>query len=89
MADLDLANAKTVRFTKLVSDAGKPEPYTLWQDPARDRDFQKALREDRLVTVMRQPASTKCDAAVVGYLKKPNALFMIFRKASRASKIAG
>ena len=86
MPKLDVVTSKTARFAKVVEQAGKPEPYTLWQDPAKDRDFQKALREERLMTVVRQPASTKTDAAAVGYLKKPNALFLVFPKSLKDFK---
>jgi hypothetical protein len=69
---------KTIRFATVVEKAGKPEPYTLWLNPEKDQDFQKALREDRLMTVLREPASTKADVASVGYVNKPNALYLIF-----------
>ena len=32
---------KSVRFTKVVETAGKPEPYTLWQDPDKDPEFHE------------------------------------------------
>jgi hypothetical protein len=34
---------KTVRFSKIVEAAGKPEPYTLWLPPEEDRRFQSAI----------------------------------------------
>jgi hypothetical protein len=78
MPQLDVLNTKTVRFTKIVEAAGKPEPYTLWTDPARDSDFQKAIRQQRVMTVLRRHG--KPDAAVAGYLKNKNALYLLFPK---------
>ena len=78
MAELNVVNQKNVRFAKVVDTAGKPEPYTLWKDPARDSEFQKAIRGHRLMTVLRQ--RSRPDAAIVGYLKKPNASYLLFPK---------
>jgi len=78
MAEIESLPAKTARFSRIVEQAGHPEPYTLWQDPAKDPEFQKALRADRVMTVIRQPASSKSDVAVVGFLNRPGALFLLF-----------
>jgi hypothetical protein len=73
MGNLEVVTGRTARFAKVVEEAGKPEPYTLWQDPDHDRDFQKAQREERI-------SSTKSDAALVGYLKHSHALYLVFPK---------
>jgi hypothetical protein len=77
---------KSVRFSKVVEGVGKPEPYTLWQDPDKDRDFQKAVREQRLITVLQEPASSKTDKAVVGYVKGEHANYLVFPKSLNAFK---
>jgi hypothetical protein len=71
---------KSARFASVVEDAGAPEPYTPWREPRKDREFQKALREERVMTVLQEPASNKADVALVGYLKKEHALYMVFPK---------
>ena len=71
---------KTVRFTKVVEVAGNPEPYTLWQDPHEDPEFQKAIHDHRVMTVIRDPASSKADVATIGYLKQAGALYLLFPK---------
>ena len=78
MPALDVLKTQTVRFASVVEAAGKPVPYTLWTDPARDSEFQKALREQRVMTVLRR--RSKPDAALVGYSKKDNALYLVFAK---------
>src|SRR5687767_10110334 len=70
--------AKQVRFTKLVSEAGKPSVYTPWMDPAKDPAFQKALREKRILTIDRVTGGTKKDAGEVGYAPREHALYLIF-----------
>jgi len=78
MADIEPLPAKTTRFTRIVEAAGHPEPYTLWQAPEKDAEFQKALRAHRVMTVLRQPASSKSDVAVAGFLARPGALYLLF-----------
>jgi hypothetical protein len=77
---------KTIRFATVVEKAGKPEAYTLWQDPEKDQEFQKALSDDCVMTIIREPATTKADVASVGYVKQPNALYLIFPRPVTAFK---
>jgi hypothetical protein len=84
MPDLRVLSMKTIRFATVVEKAGKPEAYTLWQDPEKDQDFQKALSDDRVMTII--PATTKADVASVGYVKQPNALYLIFPRPVTAFK---
>ena len=69
---------KTTRFASVVDEAGRPEPYTLWVAPDKDPEFRKALHDERVMTILREPATNKADVASVGYVEKPNALYLIF-----------
>ena len=78
MPDLQAFSMKTTRFATVVDEAGKPEPYTLWVSPEKDPEFRKALHDERVMTILREPATNKADVASVGYVEKPNALYLIF-----------
>ena len=71
---------KTARFAQVVQECGRPEAVTLWQEPDQDRRFQKALREDRVMTVSHELVGTKKDFGMIGYLKKRNTSFLVFPK---------
>lgn len=74
---------KTVRFAELVARAGKPEPHQLWSDPGRDRTFQRARKEHRVLTIHQENVGTKKDFGVVGFHEEPRAQFVIFPKSIR------
>lgn len=83
---------RQARFSNLVAASGKPEPYTLWQDPEKDRALQRAIKQDRILTVLQEPAATKPDQGFVGFLQKENAIYLLFPrsiKRFRARKIIG
>jgi hypothetical protein len=71
---------KEIRFTDLVDRAGKPEPVSLWSDPKQDRAFMKAVRDDRVVTLIQQPFIKKKDFGEIGYHQDPRAAYLIFPK---------
>jgi hypothetical protein len=58
---------KTVRFTSVVEESGRPEVYLLLVDPKKDPEFQQALKADRLMTLHHAPAGGKTDFGEVGY----------------------
>jgi hypothetical protein len=68
---------KTVRFTQVVEKSGQPEVYLLFTKPEDDKDFQKALKADRIMTV-RTGAGSKPDLGVVGYEGGAQAQVLIF-----------
>lgn len=72
--------AATARFAAIVKAVGLPERYTLWQAPESDPRFQRAVRENRVMTVFQEPAKSKKDFGVVGWLKEKNASYLIFPK---------
>lgn len=75
---------KTVRFAELVTKAGKPAIHPLWTAPAKDRTFQRALKEHRVLTIHQQNVGAKKDFGVVGFHQSPLAQFAIFPKSLRA-----
>src|SRR5688500_19776013 len=69
---------KTVRFAALVEAAGQPEYATLWTKPEQDRDFMRAVKEDRIVTLIQRNVGTKKDYGLVGFFLQKNAGFLVF-----------
>jgi hypothetical protein len=67
---------KKLRFGDLVRNSGRPQVVTLWTDPRKDRGFTKAIKEDRVLTVLRQPG--KRDYGVVGFDRHPQATYIVF-----------
>ena len=70
----------TARFVAVVEQAGAPEQVIPWKDPARDPKFQKAIREDRVMTITLPAGGSKKDFGVVGFEREKNAAFVIFPK---------
>lgn len=74
---------KTVRFTKLVEESGHPVSVTLWTAPDEDREFSKAMREDRVLTIMQRSVGAKADYGLVGFFKASLAGYLVFPKKLR------
>ena len=74
---------KTTRFADVVEKAGKPTPYALWQPPAKDPVFQKALKAHRVMTVHHETVGQAKDYATVGYTKDKQALLFLFPKSMK------
>ena len=75
---MKLLKTKTVRFSEVVEEAGKPEPYTLWQKPATDRHFQSALKNHRIMTILQSESGT--EFGFVGFKEAKNARYLMFQK---------
>ena len=71
---------KTARFKELVAKCGTPEAYTPWVDPKRDRHFQSAWRENRVLTVQQNAAGHAKDFGVVGFHGDRNVSYLLFPK---------
>src|SRR5207248_905493 len=72
------APTKTVRFASVVAKSGRPEPYTLWTAPEKDRHFQSALKGERVMTVHQENVGGKKDFGEVGFKKEGS--FLVFPK---------
>jgi hypothetical protein len=75
---------KSVRFSKVIEDAGKPQVALLWQDPRHDPSLQSALRQNRVMTVQLKHTGSASDFGVVGFKQSPHAEYLIFPKSLKA-----
>jgi|SRR5215831_9822503 len=69
---------KTIRFGDLVRQSGRPEVLTLWTDPKRDKRLTKAIRENRVLTVIQEPTGKKKDFGHIGFHRDPHASWLVF-----------
>src|SRR3954464_5548831 len=69
---------KSVRFSKIVEDAGQPEMAVLWQDPKKNSGFQSALHQNRVMTVQLKHAGATSDFGMVGFKQSPHAEYLVF-----------
>ena len=81
---------KTVRFANVIRKSGKPEIYLPLS--ADDPDFQRALKSDRVMSLVGASAGSKTTHGEVGYDKGQRAQLLIFPKSLESfadSKIVG
>lgn len=67
-----------MRFRDLVKTAGRPEPKALWTDPKNDRDFMRAVKQNRVLTVVQE--SKKKDFGELGFHQGQGSLYFVFPK---------
>jgi hypothetical protein len=72
------AKRKTVHFATLVAECGEPDPYTLWTEPAKDKRFMKAVRQNRVMTI--ENLDGRKDQGIIGFVKEKNASYFVFPK---------
>jgi hypothetical protein len=75
---MKLLQTKTARFGAVVEASGTPRTYVLWQSPSKDRHLQSAMKQNRIMTVLRSDAGT--EFACVGLVERPQAIYLEFRK---------
>ncbi len=75
---MELLKTKTIRFAVVVEACGKPEGYTLWQSPKKDRHFQVQIRLSRIMTVQKSESGTQFGC--VGFIERQGALYLEFAK---------
>ncbi len=83
---------KERRFRDLVKASGQPQVVTLWAPPQKDQAFMKAIKENRVLTVVQEPRANKKDFGIVGYHKRPHASYLVFPKPlefDRRSRVVG
>jgi len=73
-----LLKVKTARFAQVVEKAGKPEVYTLWQEPAQDRHLQSEIKNNRVMTIKHSESGS--EFGVVGFKEQKGASYLIFPK---------
>ncbi|MEO7598253.1 MAG: hypothetical protein ABIV50_04935 [Opitutus sp.] len=74
---------KTARFVEVVEKSGRPETYLLWVPAARDKRFQRAVKDHRIMTVHQELRGAKKDYGVVGFHEEDNAQYLLFPKSLR------
>jgi hypothetical protein len=74
---------KTVRFAKLIQQAGVPEAHLLLIKPEKDRDLQKAIKAQRVMTVFQEAVGTKADRGEIGFREGKGRQFLVFPKSLR------
>ena len=75
---MKLLKIKTARFSRVVENCGKPQVYTLWQNPSTDRHLQAGMKKNRVMTILKSESGT--DFGIVGFKKTKEARYMIFPK---------
>ena len=70
----------SVRFTKAVEAAGKPEIVSLWTRPKRDKAFMAAVRQNRVMTVKQETVGSAKDFGTIGFFREKNVAYLIFPK---------
>jgi hypothetical protein len=83
---------KEIRFGDLVKASGKPTIVSLWTNPRRDRPFMRAVKENRVLTLMQEPASRTKDFGRIGFHQNQHASYLVFPEplpANRESRVIG
>ena len=75
---MKLLKVKTVRFSQIVEECGKPQVYTLWQKPSTDRHLQAQMKKNRVMTVLKSETGT--DFGIIGLKESKEARYLIFPK---------
>ena len=73
---MKLIKVKTARFLQVVEECGKPQVYTLWQKPSRDRHFQAQIKKNRVMTILKSETGT--DFGIIGLKESKEARYLIF-----------
>jgi hypothetical protein len=68
--------AKTIRFGDLVRNSGRPKTVTLWSKPEDNPSFARAIKENRVLTVLQE--SGRKDHGRIGFKLLPSALYLEF-----------
>lgn len=72
--------AKTIRFGDLVRGSGRPQVVTLWVEPKKDKNFSKAVDENRVLTVLTDPGSHRKEYGRIGFHQQEGAIYLVFSK---------
>lgn len=73
--------SKEIRFSELVKRAGRPKTATLWTKPTKDQAFMKAVKQNRVLTVVQAPHHSHKDHGEIGFHEQPLAMYLVFPKA--------
>src|SRR3954469_24195900 len=71
---------RSIRFSELVKKSGQPEMVTLWTKPKDNHGFMQAVKKNRVLTLIEEPAGTRKDFGRIGFHQQPYALYLVFPK---------
>ncbi len=74
----------TVRFTKLVAAAGRPETALVFENPQENPALNRAAREQRVLTVLRENIGAKAARGQVGLVPGRNTTYLVFPRSLKA-----
>jgi creatinine deaminase len=77
---MQLLKVQTARFADVVQNCGAPEVVALWSDPQRDKTFQRAVREHRIMTVHQTIVGGKKDFGEIGFVRGTYNAYLLFPK---------
>jgi hypothetical protein len=85
---------KTIRFGDLVRNAGRPQSIALWTAPEEDHSFMRAIRQNRVLTVVQQHTTKHKDFGLIGFHREPGASYLVFPRSlpadlGQASRVIG
>src|SRR6185436_5326231 len=69
---------KKIRFGELVRSSGRPKMLTLWTAPAKHKELNQAIRDNRVLTVHRSSVGNKRDVGEIGFHQKQDAFYLVF-----------
>jgi hypothetical protein len=75
---MKLLEIKTARFSHVIEHCGKPQVYTLWQEPSADRHLQSQIKNNRVMTILKSESGT--DFGIVSFKESREARYLIFPK---------
>jgi hypothetical protein len=76
---------KRIRFGDLVRQSGRPSTIELWIPPEKNKELQRAIRANRILTIQRRNVGNKRDVGEIGFRKQPGSLYLIFPRALPAA----
>jgi hypothetical protein len=71
---------KAVRFAALIKAFGQPSVYLPLVAPREDKEFMRAVKERRVLTIHQEPTSTRKDAGTVGFLEEKFVTYLVLSK---------
>jgi len=81
---MKLLKVKTARFAEVVQKCGTPAVLTLWQDPKSDKALQRALREQRMMTLHQAITGAKKDFGEVGFMSGTGRSHLVFPRSLKS-----
>jgi hypothetical protein len=78
---MDVSDTKSVRFTAVVKQCGTPTVYLPLVSPKQDKEFMRAVKENKVMTVKQEPTTKHKDFGVVGFVEEKHSTYLVFPKA--------